>query len=289
MKRDLLCLGFGYCAERLADMLRAEGWIVTGTTRDPRKAGQMKASGYRAIDPAEAGAMDKAFSGASHILVSASPAKAGDPFLGMAEAALTRRAAPPEWIGYLSTTGVYGVSDGSTVSEDTPPRPVLQRGKARLEAERAWTALAARIGAPLSIFRLAGIYGPGRSAIDQIRAGTAKRVVKPGQVFNRIHVDDIARILLASIADPAADGIYNVADDMPSPPQDVVAHAANLLGVPPPPETPFEQADLSPMAKSFYEENKLIDNRRVKERLGVSFLYPDYRAGLAAILAQDQQ
>ena len=289
MNKTLLCLGFGFCAERLAGSLDASDWRVFGTTRDADKAVALKARGYRPVDPGDRDALAKALTEASHILISASPAKGGDPFLGAAEKARADREVPPDCIGYLSTTGVYGVSDGSMVNEDTPARPVLERGKARLEAELAWTALAAKIGAPLSVFRLAGIYGPGRNAIEQLRTGTAKRIVKPGQVFNRIHVDDIAQILRASIANPAADGIYNVADDFASPPQDVIAYAAALIGMAPPPETPFEQADLSPMAKSFYEENKLIDNRRVKERLGINLLYPDYRAGLAAILAESHQ
>lgn len=289
MNNMLLCLGFGFCADRLAGSLDTSAWQIAGTTRDGQKAAQLAARGHLPIDPSSEDALADALKAASHILISASPAKGGDPFIAVAEWVLPQRETPPAWIGYLSTTGVYGVSDGSTVSETTPANPVLQRGRARLEAELAWTALAGRIGAPISIFRLAGIYGPGRNAIEQLRAGTARRIVKPGQIFNRIHVDDIAQVLRASMANPAADGIYNVADDLPSPPQDVVAHAAALIGVAPPPETPFEEAGLSPMARSFYEENKRIDNRRLKTRLGVSLLYPDYRAGLAAILAGDHQ
>ncbi len=189
------------------------------------------------------------------------------------------------WAGYLSTTAVYGDRGGGEVDETSECRPATRRGLRRLEAERAWAAL----GLPLHVFRLAGIYGPGRGPFEKVRAGRAQRVVKPGQVFSRIHVEDIAAVLHASITRPAGSypAIYNVCDDEAAPPQDVIAHAARLLGLPVPPEVPFEQADLSPMARSFYAESKRVSNRRIREELGVDLRYPTYREGLAALLESE--
>jgi nucleoside-diphosphate-sugar epimerase len=189
--------------------------------------------------------------------------------------------APAEWVGYLSTTGVYGDRQGRWVDERSALAPVHERGRWRVAAEKAWLAT----GLPVEIFRLAGIYGPGRSAFDRLREGRAQRVVKPGQVFSRIHVEDIARVLRAAMARPAAGAAYNVADDEPAPPEDVIAFAAELLGMPVPPAVPFEAAALSPMALSFWSESKRVSNRRIREELGVSLAWPDYRAGLRGILA----
>ena len=193
--------------------------------------------------------------------------------------------------GYLSTTGVYGDHGGGWVDEGAALTPATERGRARVAAEAEWAALADRTGAALHVFRLAGIYGPGRGPFAKVRAGTARRIVKPGQVFSRIHVDDIAAVLLASIDRPAdaADGgrVYNVCDDDPAPPQDVLAHAAHLLGLPPPPAVDFAEADLSPMARSFYAESKRVRNDRIKAELDVRLRHPTYRDGLAALLAQE--
>ena len=185
------------------------------------------------------------------------------------------------WAGYLSTTGVYGDHGGGWVDEDTPPAPSTARGEARVRAEAEWRAVP---NLPLHVFRLAGIYGPGRGPFAKLRAGTARRVVKPGQVFSRIHVDDVALVLRASIDRPQPGAVYNVCDDDPAPPEDVIAHAARLLGLPPPPAVAFADAELSPMARSFYAESKRVSNRRIKEELGVALRHPDYRSGLAATL-----
>ncbi len=191
------------------------------------------------------------------------------------------------WLGYLSTTGVYGDRGGGWVDETARLLPTGERGRRRVAAEQGWLGLWHDSGVPVHIFRLAGIYGPGRSAFDALRAGTAKRIDKPGQVFSRIHVEDLARVLVASIGQPRPGAVYNVCDDDPSPPEAVVAHAATLLGMPQPPLVPFEAAELSPMARSFYDDNKRVSNRLIKTELGVCLLYPDFRVGLAAILADE--
>jgi nucleoside-diphosphate-sugar epimerase len=186
-----------------------------------------------------------------------------------------------QWAGYLSTVGVYGDHDGAWVDEETPVDPQSKRSRMRVDAENAWLHRQAVVGFELGIFRLAGIYGPGRSALDKVRDGTARRIIKPGQVFNRIHVDDIGRVVAAA-ATRGAGGVFNVSDDEPGPPQDVIAHAADLLGVDAPPEVLFEEADLSPMGRSFYGENKRVSNARIKQAFG-PMLYPTYREGLAAL------
>jgi nucleoside-diphosphate-sugar epimerase len=220
---------------------------------------------------------------ATHVLISAPPGEVGDPVLNQHSADLAQ-APSLRWIGYLSTVGVYGDHQGDWVDETTPPNPVSQRGRRRVGAEEAWLALGADAGARVLIFRLAGIYGPGRSAIDRLRAGTAQRIVKPGQVFNRIHVEDIAEIVHASLSGGGTHAVYNVADDEPAPPQDVIAYAAELLQMPPPPAIAIEDARLSVMAKSFYVENKRISNARAHRDLGIDLKYPNYRLGLQAIL-----
>jgi len=188
------------------------------------------------------------------------------------------------WVGYLSTTGVYGDHGGDWVDETTPLTPATKRGQARVKAEAEWQAIA---GLPLHIFRLAGIYGPGRGPFAKVRNGTARRIIKPGQVFSRINVADIAQVLAASIARPNPGAIYNLCDDDPAPPQDVIAYAAELLGMPVPPEVDFDTAEMTPMARSFYAESKKVRNDRIKDELGVDLMYPDYRSGLKALLAQE--
>jgi nucleoside-diphosphate-sugar epimerase len=278
MTGTLLSLGHGYSAAALARRLLPRGWRVIGTTRDAARAEAIAATGVEAILlPADLG---PALAGATHLLVSAAPGPVGDPFLAGQAAAIA--AARPVWVGYLSTTGVYGDHAGGWVDEATPPAPASARGRARLAAEAAWRAT----GLPVHIFRLAGIYGPGRSPFARLRDGSARRIVKPGQVFSRIHVEDIAAVLAASIAAPAAGAIYNLCDDEPAPPEEVIAHAAGLLGLPPPPEMLYAEAEplLSPMARSFYAESRRVRNDRIKA-LGVSLAYPTYREGLAAVLA----
>jgi nucleoside-diphosphate-sugar epimerase len=278
----LLSFGHGYSAHALARRLLPRGWQVIGTTRDAAKAQALRMEGVEPLIWGEDAG--PALARATHVLASAAPTEAGDPVLAAYGDALRVRG--PVWLGYLSTTGVYGDHAGGWVDEDAPLTPATRRGRMRVAAEEAWRALAAETGAPLHVFRLAGIYGPGRGPFAKVRAGTARRIVKPGQVFSRIHVDDIAATLEAAIDRPAP-GAYNVCDDDPAPPQDVIAHAAHLLGLPAPPEIPFDAAEMTPMARSFYAESKRVANDRIKDRLGVRLRYPDYRAGLAALLQQE--
>ena len=285
--KRLFCFGFGFSAEALARRLAPRGFDVAGTTRSEAKAMRMKAEevepwlfadGKGIADP------ERALAGTTHLLISTPPGEDGDPVLAAHAGLLSRMAPDLEWLAYLSTTGVYGDRQGEWVDEESPLEPNTERGRRRLRAERDWTELAERSGAPLHIFRLAGIYGPGRNQLRSLKEGKAKRIVKPGQVFSRIHVDDIAAVLEASIANPHPGAAYNVCDDEPAPPQDVVAYAADLLGQAPPPEISFEEAELSPMAASFYADSKRVSNRRIREELGVRLAWPTYREGLKALL-----
>lgn len=282
---NLLSFGHGYSARALAGGLVPAGWQVFGTTRTAEKAEMLRKEGVVpylwAADIADA--MDKA----THILISAGPTPEGDPVLNTYGDVLRKGVRPGQWVGYLSTTGVYGNHDGGWVDEDTALTPSTKRGQMRVEAEAAWVAFAQETGAALHIFRLAGIYGPGRGPFAKVRAGTARRIIKPGQVFSRIHVADIAQVLAASIARPNPGAIYNLCDDDPAPPEDVIAHAAALLGLPLPPAQDYETADMTPMARSFYAESKRVRNDRIKHDLGVKLRYPDYRIGLADLLAQE--
>jgi nucleoside-diphosphate-sugar epimerase len=221
--------------------------------------------------------------GATHLLHSIPPGPDADPVLAHYRDEIANLPSL-EWVGYLSTVGVYGDQEGRWCDEATGTRPNSARTEARVEAEQAWLAFGEEIGVPVQVFRLAGIYGPGRSVFDKLRDGTARRVKKDGQVFSRIHVEDIASVLEASIARPRAGAIYNVADDEPAAPGEVVAYAAALLGIEPPPEVAFAEADLTPMARSFYEGSRRIANARIKSELGVSLRYPTYREGLASLL-----
>jgi nucleoside-diphosphate-sugar epimerase len=300
----LLCFGLGYSARVLADRLAGEGWTVRGTSREPAQFRHPRASGgpgasdgsvalgsrFRGNDDMvyrfdrDHSLAGSAFAGATHVLVSVPPDEAGDPVL---DAHAGDIAALPglAWLGYLSTTGVYGDRGGEWVDEESELRPSGMRGRRRLAAEAAWLDLWRRRGVPVHVFRLAGIYGPGRSPFEALRAGTAKRIDRPGQVFSRIHVDDLSSVLAASIARPRPGATYNVCDDEPAEPAVVIAHAAGLLGIAPPPPVRFEEADLSPMARSFWADNKRVSNASIKRELDVVLRYPDYRAGLAAILA----
>jgi nucleoside-diphosphate-sugar epimerase len=279
----LFCFGLGYTALALARPLVAEGWRIAGTTRDPVKQARLAGEGFamqrfdrdRPLeDPAAA------LAGATHVLTSIAPDEAGDPVLAHHLGDL-RRCAGLGWVGYLSTTGVYGDRGGAWVDEADAVAPSMPRTRRRVAAEGHWQAG----GLPVHVFRLAGIYGPGRSALDAVRAGTARRIVKPGQVFGRVHVDDIVQVLRASMARPNPGAVYNIADDEPAPPQDVITFACELLGVAPPSEVPYAEAELSPMARSFYADNRRVDNARIKGELGVQLRYPTYRHGLRAILS----
>lgn len=286
----LVIFGLGYSAGFFARAALAKGWEVVGTVRSAEKAAELSRQGLHTLvfgGFAVSTPLARAVAEADAVLVSAQPDEAGDPVLG----ALADKLAAAErlrWIGYLSTIGVYGDHGGAWIDESAECRPTSRRSRQRLEIERDWLAFGARSGKPVQIFRLAGIYGPGRNPISKLRAGTATRLVKPGQVFNRIHVDDIAGVLMASIERPRAGAVYNVTDDEPAPPQDVVGFAAEVAGLAPPPETPFDPARLSPMAASFYGENKRVSNALVKRELGYAFRYPDYRQALRDLAAMDE-
>ncbi|MGA1025722.1 MAG: SDR family oxidoreductase [Lutimaribacter sp.] len=282
MDKTLISFGHGYVAQALGQALLADGWQVFGTTRDASRADALANTGVTPLLWSDEGAIRAAMGQASHLLASAAPGPQGDPVLAAFGPAIAAAAPRLRWAGYLSTTGVYGDHQGAWVDEDTPLTPSTARGQARVLAEAEWQALTAL---PLHIFRLAGIYGPGRGPFAKLRAGTAQRIVKPGQVFSRIHRDDIVRVLRASMAHPNPGRMYNLCDDDPAPPQDVIGHAAQLLGLPMPPEIAFDQADLGPMARSFYAESKRVSNARIKQELGVSLAYPTYRQGLASLLA----
>jgi nucleoside-diphosphate-sugar epimerase len=283
----LFCFGLGYTAQALGRWLAASGWVVSGTCRTTEKAARLAAMGFAAERFDRDCPVSREFiEGTTHLLISIPPDGASDLVLAKHADDITALK-ELSWVGYLSTTAVYGDRGGGWVDETSELRPTGDRGARRVAAERGWLDLWRERGVPVHIFRLAGIYGPGRSAIEALRAGTAKRIDKPGQVFSRIHVEDLANALIASMARPRPGAIYNVCDDDPSPPGAVVAYGAALLGTPPPPLVPLEAAGLSPMARSFYDDNKRVSNRRIKEELGVRLRYPDYRAGLAAILADE--
>jgi len=282
--RTLLCIGTGYSGQALTRRLLPEGWRVIGTTRSAEKAQVLAAEGIEPRIWPGHGPLP-ALAEASHLLISVAPGPEGDPVLAALGAQIAAQASRFDWVGYLSTTGVYGDHQGGWVDEGTPLMPSTERGRQRQRAEAAWAAIP---GLPLHIFRLAGIYGPGRGPFAKVRAGTARRIVKPGQVFSRVHAEDIAQVLAASIARPNPGAIYNVCDDDPAPPEAVIAHAAELLGLPLPPAEDFATAEMTPMARSFYAESKRVRNDRIKRELEVTLIYPDYRAGLAALLAEEQ-
>ena len=280
MTKTLLSIGHGYSAQALTPLLQADGWGVIGTTRRPQTAKALRSTG---ITPVlwPGTDLDVALRQASHLLISAPPGDGGDPLLGTVDLGPYSF----DWVGYLSTTGVYGDHQGGWVDETTPPAPTTQRGHMRVRAEAAWRDA----GLPVHIFRLAGIYGPGRGPFAKVRSGTARRIIKPGQVFSRIHVDDIAQVLYASIHAPNLGAIYNLCDDDPAPPEDVIGHAAKLLGLPIPPSEDFETADMTAMARSFYADNKRVRNDRIKSELGVVLKYPNYRVGLQSLLEREPQ
>ena len=281
----LLSIGHGYSARALARRLLPFGWRGIGTTRSPDRADALRAEGTEPlIWPGEG--LAAALGQATHLLTSVAPGREGDPVLATEAAAIAAAAPNLQWVGYLSTVGVYGDHQGGWVDETTPLTPATARGRARVAAEAAWGALARQAGLPLHIFRIAGIYGPGRGPFEKVRDGSARRIIKPGQVFSRIHVEDIAQVLAASIGRPDPGAIYNLCDDDPAPPEDVLSYAAELLGLPAPPAVAYDAAEMTPMARSFYAESKRVRNDRIKTELGVRLLYPDYRSGLQALLAQ---
>ncbi|TVR82499.1 MAG: SDR family oxidoreductase [Rhodospirillales bacterium] len=283
----LFCFGLGYSANTLAERLLEEGWRISGTCRSEDKRDRLARLGIRAVifdrdrplpSPREA------FATVTDVLSSVPPDPHGDPVLDRHGADLAAFG-DVRWIGYLSTTGVYGDTGGAEVDETAPTKPTSERGRRRVNSEVAWLRLQQRHGLPVHIFRLAGIYGPGRSAIDQVLAGTARRIDRPGHVFSRIHVEDIATILRASMARPEPGTLYNVCDDEPAEPRSVVEYACRLLDRKPPALVPFEQAalNMSPMAQTFWRDNRRVRNDRIKEVLGVRLAYPNYRTGLDAL------
>lgn len=281
----LFVFGLGYVGDAFADALRARGWEIAATARDAVQAEKLRAQGILPADPSDRDAMAAALTGVNAILVTAPPSPDGCPALEAIIPALAQAQAYPDWIGYLSTTGVYGDFDGRWVFETSPLKAQSVEGARRVGAERDWQEVARGMGLTLAAFRLPGIYGPGRSALDRLRAGEGRRIVKAGQVFSRIHVEDIVTGLLASLDRPRAGGVYNLVDDEPAPPQDVMEHAARLLGVPVPPDLPFNELGLSPATRRFYAENKRVSNALAKAELGWRPKYATYREGLAAILA----
>jgi nucleoside-diphosphate-sugar epimerase len=287
--QTLFCFGLGYTAGFLARALAGEGWRIIGTSRDAAACALLAEQGFdmHLFAPERPLAVPAvaALGNATHLLSSVPPDAAGDPVLAAhgAEIAALKQL---KWVGYLSTTGVYGDRGGAWVDEGSALTPSGERGGRRVTAEAQWLDLARRHALSVHVFRLAGIYGPGRSALDTVREGRARRIDKPGQVFSRIHVADIVATLRASMARPDPGAAYNVCDDDPAPPETVIAHACALLGVTPPPLMPFDAAELSPMARSFYDDNKRVSNRRIKRELGVRLIYPSYKDGLKALLDQ---
>lgn len=285
MEKTLFSFGHGFSARALADRLVPQGWRIIGTTRSADKMDGIRATG---VEPVLWPGTDVTplLRKAPYLLISAGPGPDGDPVLAELQDVVAEIAPTLRWAGYLSTTGVYGDHQGGWVDEDTPLSPSTARGQKRVEAEAAWQAIP---DLPLHIFRLAGIYGPGRGPFAKVRNGTARRIIKKGQVFSRIHVDDIAQALELSMGAPNPGAIYNLCDDDPAPPQDVIGHAAELLGVPMPEAVDFEEAEMTPMARSFYAESKKVRNDRIKHELGWEPKFPDYRTGLAAMLELDAQ
>ena len=278
----LFCFGLGYSALVLANRLSRSGWTVSGTTR----SGEEIAGAHRVwVFDGRSAVPDAALDGVTHLLSSVPPDDGGDPVLRRHSGELAAKAGQFHWAGYLSTTGVYGDRGGEWVDEDSPLAPSTERGHRRLAAENAWLDLYRQSGLPVHVFRLAGIYGPGRNQLLSLLQGKPRAIIKPGQVFSRIHVDDVAGVLEASIAKPDPGRAYNVCDDEPAPPQDVLMFAAKLSGMKPPVPVPLDEAELSPMARSFYAESKRVRNRRIKEELGYRLVYPTYREGLEALLA----
>lgn len=280
----MVVAGLGYAGTAIGAEAAARGFGVTGTARDP-----VAANPPAGVDLVAFGAATAVIEQATHLVVTAAPGEAGDPILA-AHAAAVMGAPELRWIGYLSTTGVYGDRGGAEVDEATPPAPAQPRAQRRVEAEEAWRAMAARRGIALDILRVGGIYGPGRSVLDELRAGTARHVVKPGHAFSRIHRDDIALAVIAAALRPAQGiRVLHLVDDEPAPSADVLQEAARLLGITPPPPVPFEEArkHMSPMALSFWSESRRVTNAATKEALGITWRCPTYREGLRRILAAE--
>ncbi len=279
----LFCFGLGYTGTALARSVFQDGWTVAGTCRTPEHQAALAEAGITThIFDRDHSLAGDTLAGATHILNSVPPDAFGDPVLDAMAATVVETDA--NWVGYLSTTGVYGDRGGDWVDEKSDLAPTAERSQRRVRAEGTWFVLWREASVPVHIFRLAGIYGPGRSPLDQIRAGTARRINVPGHTFSRIHVDDLVAVLRASMDAPAPGAVYNVCDDEPAPSAAVTAYAAELLGAEPPAVVDFDDAELSDMARSFYRDNKRVKNEKIKTDLGVVLKYPNYRAGLKALV-----
>lgn len=289
MKAFFFGLGFSSLASVRAIRQRSPEAAIAGTVRSPEKANSLADCALQALQfdgSARVSAIADALADTTHVIQSIAPDENGDLVLRHFRDDLAA-AKKLEWICYYSTVGVYGDFGGEWIDETAPLVPRNMRSDRRVIAEQEWRDFAAERGLPLTILRLAGIYGPGRSTFDKLRAGTARRVIKQGQVFNRIHVEDIARVT-ALAAEARLDGTFNLSDDEPAPPQDVIEHAAGMIGMPVPPDLPYETAEMTPMQRSFYRDNKRVSNRAIKSALGIELLYPNYRAGLAQILESEK-
>jgi nucleoside-diphosphate-sugar epimerase len=278
----LFVFGYGFSGRAAAKRLVASGWKFTATFRNPETRAEIEADGGRPLDLTDTCAVEAAATAADAILITPPPGQEGCPGLAVLEHALETPGA--NWLGYLSTTGVYGDRRGRWVTEASPLSAGFAEGQRRVAAEQRWLELGDRSGRAVTIFRLPGIYGAGRSTLDRVREGRARRIIAPDQIFSRIHVDDLAAGISASIARPRAGGIYNLCDDEPAPNSDVVVYAAGLLGLEPPPPIALEDANLAPAARRFYSESKRVSNARAKAELGWRPDYPTYREGLTAIL-----
>ena len=290
-KKSLFCFGYGYSCDWLGHALQMQnGWALAGTTRDNEKRRHMKEHGIRAFlfdydQPLEDPLLF--LRGTTHLLISTPPDDECDPTFRMhAEDIL--RLESLQWVGYLSSTAVYGDREGGWVAEDSELRPNSKRGSRRMRAEEQWLSLRRDFDLPVHIFRLAGIYGPGRSAIDSVRAGVARRINKPGHAFSRIHVEDIVQTIIASMEKPHPGQSYNLADDRAAPSHEVIEYACKLLGLTPPPLIPYDEADLAPITRSFYADNKRIKNERIKTELGVQLKYPTFEEGLRGCLEAEE-
>lgn len=289
--KRLFCFGYGYTCDTLAHHLMARGgWALAGTTRDNEKRRFLRNQNIKSFlfdqgQPLEDPAVF--LRDTTHLLISTPPNDDGDPVFLMHSKDILK-IPTLEWVGYLSSTSVYGDRDGGWVDEESELRPSNKRGSRRAKAESQWLELFTKHNLPVHIFRLAGIYGPGRSALDSVRAGVARRIDKPGHAFSRIHVEDIVRALEASMLKPNPGRAYNLADDLSAQSHEVIAYACELLGIEPPFLMPYDDADMAPITRSFYADNKRIHNMRMKDELGISLKYPDYKIGLKACLEQEE-
>ncbi len=291
-QKNLFCFGLGFTGYALVREVRTRGWAASGTCRETSHQDVWAGTGVQLHHFDGQGiskAIEKEVREASHVLVTIPPqAEEGDVVLRHFEEILADRS-PLQWLGYLSTTGVYGNRDGDWVDETSELKPMYDHQRRRVQAEEQWLELFRVHQVPVHIFRLAGIYGPGRNLLKRVRQGSARRINQPGLVFNRIHVEDVVQALCASIDQPQPGAVYNVTDDLPSSPAEAVEFACELLRVDVPPLIALDDAGLSKMGRGFYLTNKRVSNRKIKEELGVRLRYPDYKAGLKSLLVAESE